>query len=62
MWPVTCAAPWANGAEPLSRGPAPSHKDPMQDLLLVALGGAIGAVGRHLLGIQTLRLFGPGFP
>ena len=34
----------------------------MQDLLLVALGGAIGAVGRHLLGIQTLRLFGPGFP
>ncbi|SON55469.1 camphor resistance protein CrcB [Hartmannibacter diazotrophicus] len=31
-------------------------------LLLVALGGAIGATGRHLLGIAVMRLVGPGFP
>ncbi|HET7412298.1 MAG TPA: fluoride efflux transporter CrcB [Pararhizobium sp.] len=30
--------------------------------LLVAIGGAIGATCRHLVGILTLRLFGSGFP
>lgn len=30
--------------------------------LLVAIGGAIGASLRHLVGLVTLRLFGPNFP
>jgi CrcB protein len=34
----------------------------MLHLLLVALGGAIGAALRHLVNQATLRLFGPGFP
>jgi CrcB protein len=34
----------------------------MDKLLLVAAGGAIGAVARYLTGTQTLRLFGPGLP
>lgn len=34
----------------------------MQHLLLVALGGAIGASLRHLTGQAMLRLAGPGFP
>ncbi len=31
-------------------------------LFLVALGGAIGASLRHLCGMLTLRIMGPGFP
>ncbi|TCP40465.1 fluoride efflux transporter CrcB [Rhodovulum marinum] len=31
-------------------------------ILQVALGGAIGAVGRYLTGVATIRLIGPGFP
>lgn len=31
-------------------------------LLLVMLGGALGAGGRHLVGRATLGWFGPGFP
>jgi len=31
-------------------------------LLLVALGGALGAVARYLTGLAALRLIGPGFP
>lgn len=31
-------------------------------LLQVALGGAIGAMCRYLVGMLTLRLAGPGFP
>ena len=34
----------------------------MNSLLYVALGGAIGASGRHLLGGVMLKLMGPGFP
>lgn len=34
----------------------------MNGFLAVALGGAIGASGRHLVGMMTLRYFGPGFP
>lgn len=34
----------------------------MQGMLAVMAGGAIGALCRHLVGIGTLRLFGPGFP
>ena len=34
----------------------------MSSLLYVALGGAIGASARHLLGGAMLRLAGPGFP
>ncbi|KAF0676189.1 fluoride efflux transporter CrcB [Profundibacterium mesophilum] len=31
-------------------------------LLQIALGGAIGAAARHLLGLAVLRVTGPGFP
>ena len=31
-------------------------------LLLVALGGALGAVARYLTGLAALRLIGAGFP
>jgi CrcB protein len=34
----------------------------MQTLLLVAAGGATGAVLRYLLGAQALRNFGSGWP
>ena len=34
----------------------------MQNLLLVAFGGALGSVARYLTGMAALRLFGPGFP
>jgi CrcB protein len=34
----------------------------MYHLLLVAIGGAIGASLRHLTGLATMRLFGAGFP
>lgn len=34
----------------------------MQNFLLVALGGGIGASGRYLLSSYALRQFGPGFP
>ncbi|MEP3277158.1 MAG: fluoride efflux transporter CrcB [Stappiaceae bacterium] len=34
----------------------------MKHLLLVALGGAVGASCRHLVGLAALRLLGPGFP
>lgn len=31
-------------------------------LLVVAAGGALGAVARHLAGVAALRAFGPAFP
>ncbi len=34
----------------------------MQALLLVAAGGALGSVARYLVGMFTLRSFGPGWP
>jgi CrcB protein len=34
----------------------------MPNLLLVMLGGALGAGGRHLVGAVMLARFGPGFP
>jgi fluoride exporter len=34
----------------------------MPNLLIVMLGGAIGAGARHLVGSLTLARFGPGFP
>jgi CrcB protein len=34
----------------------------MPNLLIVMLGGAIGAGARHLVGGLTLARFGPGFP
>ncbi|HEX5378907.1 MAG TPA: fluoride efflux transporter CrcB [Phenylobacterium sp.] len=34
----------------------------MNKIILVALGGGTGAVARYLLGGQTLRWFGPGWP
>ena len=35
---------------------------PMKHLLLIAAGGAIGALLRHLFGLGALRLLGAGFP
>ncbi len=34
----------------------------MREILLVAAGGALGAAGRYLVGLQALRLFGPAWP
>lgn len=34
----------------------------MQTLLLVAIGGATGAVARYLLGVQAMRSLGGGWP
>lgn len=34
----------------------------MEKLLLVAAGGATGAMARYGLGIQAMRLFGPAWP
>lgn len=34
----------------------------MTHILLVAAGGALGSVLRYLIGIWTLRSFGPSFP
>lgn len=34
----------------------------MTNILLVALGGGLGAAARYLSGIAAMRLFGPGFP
>ena len=34
----------------------------MNSLIYVALGGALGASMRHILGGAALRVFGPGFP
>jgi CrcB protein len=34
----------------------------MLTLLLVALGGAFGAVCRYLLGVRLFKAFGPGLP
>ena len=34
----------------------------MLNLLLVALGGAFGAVCRYLLGVRLFKALGPGFP
>jgi fluoride exporter len=34
----------------------------MFNLVLVAIGGAAGSVCRYLVGMATLRLFGPNFP
>jgi fluoride exporter len=34
----------------------------LTSLLQVALGGAIGASGRYLVGVGAVRLMGPGFP
>lgn len=34
----------------------------MNSVVLVALGGALGASGRHLLGHWTFKTFGPGYP
>ncbi|WP_417671538.1 fluoride efflux transporter CrcB [Roseibium sp.] len=34
----------------------------MKHLVLVMLGGGLGAGARYLVALATLRLFGPGFP
>lgn len=34
----------------------------MEKFILVAVGGATGAMARYVLGVQALRLWGPGWP
>ncbi|MDQ0317152.1 fluoride efflux transporter CrcB [Amorphus orientalis] len=34
----------------------------MRELLLIVLGGGVGAGLRHLVGVAAIRLMGPGFP
>ena len=34
----------------------------MKTLLAVAIGGAVGAIGRHLVASQVTKIFGTGFP
>ena len=34
----------------------------LRQIILVAVGGAVGSVARHLVGVASLRLFGSGFP
>jgi len=34
----------------------------MNALVLIFLGGGLGAVARHLTGVAVMRLVGPGFP
>ncbi len=34
----------------------------MNSVFLVAAGGALGSVGRYLVGVWALRQFGPAFP
>ena len=34
----------------------------MRHALLVAIGGAVGALGRHGVSLWARRVFGPGFP
>ena len=34
----------------------------MEKVLLVAAGGAVGAVARYALGVQAFRLWGPNWP
>lgn len=34
----------------------------MRDVLLVAVGGGVGAAARHVVGLASLRVLGPGFP
>jgi CrcB protein len=38
------------------------YEEAMNHILVVALGGALGSVGRYLVGQATLRLIGPGYP
>ena len=42
--------------------PAISYCTAMYHFFLVFLGGGIGATARHLVGIYSLRNFGPNFP
>lgn len=46
----------------VSRADEACYIQPMNHILLVAIGGALGAVGRYLTGLAALRLFGPGYP
>ena len=34
----------------------------MNKILLVAAGGSVGSVARYLVGVMSLRAFGPGWP
>ena len=40
----------------------PSHKGYMDKLILVAAGGAVGAVARYLTGLAALRSLGAAWP
>ena len=52
----------ANSVGGLTCAPSLATTPAMLHLLLVAIGGSIGASLRHLVNIASLRLIGPGFP
>ena len=49
-------------AEMVQQRCAMLYMNAMPTVLWVALGGAIGASARYLVGVQALRLMGSGFP
>src|SRR4051794_26925661 len=57
-----CGAGIARASPTLAKEVFTSHKGPMQGLLLVAAGGAIGSTARYLLSAFTLRNFGSAWP
>src|SRR6266404_4000458 len=59
---AACASPSPLAPDGLCGGERASHKGLMPTLLLVALGGAFGAVCRYLLGVRLFKAFGPGLP
>lgn len=46
----------------LANIPFAAYQTAMNGLIYVALGGALGASGRYLLGHLAFRVFGPGYP
>lgn len=52
----------ARPAPRLDRRQAPCEASRMLNILLVAIGGAVGSVTRYLTGLYSTRLLGTGFP
>ena len=53
LWALGCDAPRVGYS---------AYGRTVKIIAAIAIGGAVGAVARHLVGAQMLRLFGSGFP
>jgi len=66
MTPARFTVPWARKSDAFAKIAGATHKTSMNklptELVLVFLGGGTGSIARYLVGVQTLRLFGPGWP